>query len=58
MTPSSSNVAKRLPVSIMITTGLWALITLAIFPLSQGTLPFHIKLFDEHTSKSAFFFSY
>jgi hypothetical protein len=51
MTPSSSNVAKTrrrgLPVSIMITAVLWALITLAIFPLSQGTLPFHIKLFDE-----------
>jgi len=34
-------------VSIIITAGLWALISLAIFPLSQGTLPFQLKLFDE-----------
>ena len=38
---------RRLPVSILITVGLWALCTLAIFPLSQGTLPFQLKLFDD-----------
>jgi hypothetical protein len=51
MTPSSPNVTeirpRRLPLSVIITAGLWALMTLAIFPLSQGTLPFHLKLFDE-----------
>jgi hypothetical protein len=44
MTTSSPKVTetrpRRLPVSIIITAGLWALCTLAIFPLSQGTLPF------------------
>lgn len=51
MTTSSPKVTKTrprwLPVSIIITAGLWALISLAIFPLSQGTLPFQLKLFDE-----------
>ena len=30
---------------VLIAAGLWALGTLAIFVLSQGTLPFHLKLF-------------
>jgi len=49
MAPSSSNVTRRqgLPMSVLITAVLWVLLTLSIFPLSQGTLPFHIKLFDE-----------
>ena len=38
---------RRLPVSILITVGVWALCTLAIFPLSRGTLPFQLKLFDD-----------
>jgi hypothetical protein len=38
---------RRFPFSVLIAVGLWALCTLAIFPLSHGVLPFHIKLFDE-----------
>jgi hypothetical protein len=49
MTQTSPNVTttrqRRLPLSILIAAGLWALGTLAIFLLSQGTLPFHLKLF-------------
>jgi hypothetical protein len=37
---------RRLPLSILVTIGLWALGTLAIFPLSQGTLPFHLPLYQ------------
>src|SRR5258708_29257791 len=51
MIPFSPNTTgtrrRRLPLSVIITTALWALASLAIFPLSQGTLPFHLKLFDE-----------
>jgi hypothetical protein len=51
MTLSSPKVTetrrRRLPLSIIITAALWALMTLAIFPLSQGTLPFQLKLFDD-----------
>jgi hypothetical protein len=38
---------RRLPWSVVITAALCLLATLAIFPLSHGTLPFQIKLFDD-----------
>jgi hypothetical protein len=38
---------RRFPLSVIIAVGFWVLCTLAIFPLSQGVLPFEIKLFDE-----------
>src|SRR5215472_13284613 len=50
MTTSAPNATqtkqRRLPRSVLITLGLWALGTLAIFLLSQGTLPFHLPLFQ------------
>lgn len=46
-TPKVTKTRRRLPLSIIITAGLWVLMTLAIFPLSQGTLPFQLKLFDD-----------
>jgi hypothetical protein len=48
MTPTVTTTRpRRLPVSIIITVGVWALCTLAVFPLSHGTLPFQLKLFDD-----------
>jgi hypothetical protein len=38
---------RRIPTSIIVTIILWALCTVAIFVLSQGTLPFQLKLFDD-----------
>ncbi len=50
MTTSAPNATqtrqRRLPLSVLVTIGLWALGTLAIFLLSQGTLPFHLPLFQ------------
>jgi len=50
MTASAPNAIQtglhRLPRSILVTIGLWALGTLAIFLLSQGTLPFHQPLYQ------------
>ena len=39
--------AAAVAAELIITAGLWVLMTLAIFPLSQGTLPFQLKLFDD-----------
>ena len=38
---------RRVPLSVVITVGIWAVLTLAIFPLSQGTIPFQLKLFED-----------
>jgi hypothetical protein len=50
MGPSAPNATltrqRQLPRSILVAAGLWALGTLAIFLLSQGTLPFHLPIFQ------------
>jgi hypothetical protein len=50
MGPSTPNATltrqRHLPRSVLVAAGLWALGTLAIFLLSQGTLPFHLPLFQ------------
>jgi hypothetical protein len=46
-TPNATPTRKRrLPRSILITIALWALGTLAIFLLSQGTLPFQLPIYQ------------
>ncbi len=46
-TPNATPTRQRcLPRSILVTIGLWALVTLAIFLLSQGALPFHLPLYQ------------
>src|SRR5215472_5976364 len=43
---------RRVPLSILVTIGLWALGTLAIFLLSQGTLPFHLPYYQARGASS------
>lgn len=38
---------RRVALSVVVTVGIWAFLTLAIFPLSQGSIPFQLKLFQD-----------
>ena len=38
---------RRVALSVVVTVGIWAALTLAIFPLSQGSIPFQLKLFQD-----------
>jgi hypothetical protein len=43
--PTLTATRRRVPRSVLIAVGAWALATAAIFPLSRGTLPFYLPLF-------------